>query len=73
MKTVFTYGGNNPYDAGFPALITLLQSDQKHGRFTLIYGMEITVNMQYAEACKKLGQAIMHHLACESLINYEGE
>ena len=72
MKTVFIYGGNNPYCATADAMIQLRQSDDKQGRFILTYGCEKTPGLNYLQACKKLGEAILHHLACESIVNNEG-
>ena len=73
MKTVFTYGGNNPYLPTKSGLIELRQSEDKNGRFILTYGCEVTPGLTYAAASKKLGEAIFHHLACESILNNAGE
>jgi len=64
MKTVFTFGGSNP--------IELKQSDNKQGRFILSYGYEVKRNLTYAQAAKALGEAMLHHLACEGQLNNEG-
>lgn len=34
--------------------------------FTVIYGLQVDERLTYGEAAAKLGQAIMHALACES-------
>lgn len=70
MKTVFTYGGPNPYKPDEPALIVLEQRANK--LFDLTYGVEVTPNMPYAQAAARLGGAIMHHLACESTLDNTG-
>lgn len=72
MKTVFTYGGNNPYCPTTEALIQLRQSEDRNGRFILTYGCEKTPGLTYARACKALGEAILHHLSCESIVNNQG-
>lgn len=68
MKTVFTYGGSNPYAPKLPALITLQQFEQDPERFTLTYGIMVTEHMTYTDAAHKLGEAILHHLAFESVL-----
>ena len=72
MKTVFTYGGNNPYCPTAEALIVLKQSDSKEALFNLTYGCEITPSLTYSMACRKLGEAMLHHLSCEGIVNNEG-
>ena len=72
MKTVFTYGGSNPYIPTKNGLIELRQSEDENGRFTLTYGCEVTPDLTYARACGELGAAILHHLSCESIVNNEG-
>jgi len=72
MKTVFTYGGNNPYCSTADAMIQLRQSEDNEGRFVLTYGCEKTPGLTYSEACRALGEAILHHLSCESIVNNEG-
>lgn len=73
MKTVFTYGGSNPWNKSASALIELKQSEAKHGRFTLIYGAEKAEGLTYSRAAKLLGEFMFHHLACESILNNDGE
>ena len=73
MKTVFTYGGNNPYCPTASAMIELRQSEDKNGRFELTYGCEKTMGLTYAGACKALGEAILHHLSCGSIVNNQGD
>lgn len=73
MKTVFTYGGPNTFRPVHDALIELRQSEDKHGRFILTYGCEVTPGLTYARACSALGQALLHHLSCESIVNNEGD
>lgn len=73
MKTVFTYGGPNPYLPTRAALIELRQSEDTNGRFILTYGCEVAPGLTYAQGAKKLGEAIFHHLACESILNNQGD
>lgn len=72
MFTAFEFGGNNPYNQDEKAMIVLKQSDD--GLFHVIYGHanNTKASLNYDEAAKSLGYAIMHHLAGESLINNEG-
>lgn len=53
-----------------PLSISITQGKGK--RFTVTYGQQIAAGLSYAEACAKLGQAIMHALACEGGIDNEG-
>ena len=73
MKTVFTYGGNNPYNPTAAAMIELRQSEDKNGLFILTYGCEVTPRLTYARACSAVGAAILHHLACDSIVNNQGK
>ena len=34
-------------------------------RFAVQYGKQLDVDLSYSEACRKLGGAFMHSLACE--------
>lgn len=38
-------------------------------RFRVVYGMQADDNLTYAQAAAKLGQAIMHSLACEGKLD----
>lgn len=50
--------------------ITLQQRADK--KFRVTYGMQVEDNLTYVQAAAKLGQAIMHALACDSLLDNEG-
>lgn len=63
MKTVFAHGGANPYGARKGALIELVQCGAH--KFAVHYGAQTDGALSYEGACKELGAAIMHHLACE--------
>ena len=74
MKTVFEFGGPNPYsELGPVSLIHLRQSDAEGRRFSLQYGIQIQQKLTYSLACKALGQALMHHLACEGKLDNNGD
>ncbi len=47
-------------------------SQDKRGYFHVRYGLQEDGLLRYSEACKKLGQAIMHALACEGKLNNDG-
>ena len=68
MKTVFEFGGSNPYLKTRNAMIELRQSEDNNGRFILTYGCEVKPGLNYAQAASELGECLMHHLACESII-----
>ena len=72
MKTVFTFGGSNPWNNKAQALIELKQSDSKQALFTLSYGAQVDSGLTYSRAAKLLGESIFHHLACESELNNDG-
>lgn len=74
MKTVFKFGGANPYKgAKAEALIQVDQSAGRGKRFTVTYGLQRKTMLSYADAARELGECIFHHLACESLLDNDGE
>lgn len=44
---------------------------RKNSSFAVQYGCQIDVRLTYSEACAKLGQALLHAAACDSLIDNE--
>lgn len=44
---------------------------QQRGKdnFAVRYGKEVHANLTYGEACDRLGQALMHQLSCEGLVD----
>lgn len=52
-------------DLAFP--ISLKQKGRDN--FTVTYGLEKTEGLNYADAARKLGQSIMHALACNSRLD----
>jgi hypothetical protein len=52
-------------DLAFPIALHQLGVD----RFEIRYGQQIDTGLSYAKACAKLGQAIMHALACDGRID----
>lgn len=57
--------------AGFP--ITLTQAEDRRKRFTVIYGKQRKGDLRYGEACKELGECIMHALACQGSLDNTGD
>jgi hypothetical protein len=53
-------------------LIKLEQRTNKQGLFRVTYGLQVTDELTYAQACAELGQCILHALACNSELNNEG-
>lgn len=37
--------------------------------FRVVYGRQIDDDLDYGQACTKLGQALLHYLSCESLVD----
>jgi hypothetical protein len=37
--------------------------------FVVVYGRQVDDNLSYAQACAKLGQALMHAAACNGLLD----
>lgn len=73
-RVVFTMGGPNPYDKDRPALITMYQRGEgRNAMFSVCYGQQLDNHLNYRRACDKLGEAIMHKLACEGIISNEGK
>lgn len=74
MKTIFTYGGKNPFDgAKVPDMITVEQSAARGKHFRVTYGLQQHDGLTYTEACKEIGQCILHHLCCEGIASNEGD
>lgn len=65
-NVVFAWGERSALSGGLP-LVTMTQ--QGPDRFTVRYGMEVRARLSYSSACTALGAAIMHALACDSLID----
>lgn len=47
--------------------ITLTQ--QGPNSFTVTYGKQTNSELSYARAARLLGEALMHHLACEGILD----
>lgn len=55
---------------GFDGGIRLYQHPtRKHRGFAVQYGHQLDEMLTYGEACVFLGQAILHHLSCEGLVD----
>lgn len=74
MKTVFQFGGRNPFKgAKSAALIQVDQSEAKCKLFTVTYGLQRKTMLTYADAARELGECIFHHLACDGMLDNDGE
>lgn len=51
--------------AGFDIVLSQRGKDN----FTVTYGRQVDRGLTYGQACGKLGQAIMHALACEGKLD----
>lgn len=55
---------------GFP--IRLYQhATRKHGSFSVQYGKQLWRGINYEDAAARLGEALMHDLSCQSLVDNE--
>lgn len=73
MKTVFTYGGTNPFaNAKTKHLIQADQSESGKKLFTVTYGLQVKSGLTYSQACTEIGAVILHHLCCEGIADNEG-
>ena len=73
MKTVFEFGGRNPFNgATVDSMITVQQSENENALFDVHYGLQVKRMLTYKQACYEIGQVILHHLSCESIVNNEG-
>jgi|GEM_PF-2885490 len=52
----------------FQSDLVTLQQARPEG-FAVRYGKEVHSELTYADACFRLGQALMHQLACEGLLD----
>jgi len=53
--------------------IIVSQYQNKSGLFCVAYGLQVDDNLTYSQACKSIGEALLHHLACEGIVNNDGE
>lgn len=66
-----TYAGPEPRHklcASFYGDFITLQQRGKDN-FLVRYGKQVDAGLSYAQACAKLGQALMHHMACEGQLD----
>lgn len=54
-------------------MIKLEQKETKRAPFRVTYGLQVDDGLTYAEACSKLGEALLHALACDGLCSNEGD
>jgi hypothetical protein len=72
MKTVFAFGGCNPYNETAEHLLMLEQHEDRKALFRVTYGAQVRDGLTYAKAAKEFGECMFHHFACESMLNNEG-
>lgn len=71
--TCFATGGKNVFKAAKSKEMIELQQNGID-RFTVVYGLQVKSNLNYSQAARELGAAIMHMQACEGhLDNRERE
>lgn len=49
--------------------IHLLQQSKR--RFAVVYGLEVREGLSYGEAAGRYGEALLHALCCEGLIDFD--
>lgn len=73
MRIIVEIGGANPFKgASTKALITLRQRQSGRRLFDVVYGLQVDSKLTYADACAKLGEAILHDLCCDGIASNEG-
>ena len=55
--------------SGFP--VRIYQNEKRNGSFAVQYGKQMDHHLSYSDACSKLGEALLHGLACEGLVDNE--
>lgn len=55
-------------DAAFTSGLVQLQQ-RGVDSFTVVYGLDVRRNLDYAQAARELGCGLMHQLACDSMID----
>jgi hypothetical protein len=75
MVTVFSTGGRNYLNKASSEQLICLKQDQatKAKLFTLTYGLQTKSRLSYAEACKALGEAILHYACNKGKASNEGD
>jgi len=70
FKTVFTWGAPA---FGQPQTVKVEQRQNKAALLRVTYGLQVKDGLTYAQAARELGECIFHALACDSILNNEGE
>lgn len=65
-NVVFAWGERSALSDGLP-LVTMTQ--QGPDSFTVRYGKQVNARLNYGRACAELGAAVLHALACDSIID----
>lgn len=66
MRTCIEMGGY-----GLP--IKLEQREDSKALFRVTYGLQVHDHLTYAEGMTEFGKCVFHALACEGLLNNEGD
>lgn len=53
--------------------VKLEQSDARGKLFRVTYGLQVKQYLTYAQACEELGACLLHQLACDGLIDNDGD
>lgn len=73
MITCFEHGGPNPFSgAKSRSLIQLDQDESGRKLFTVTYGLQRKSGLTYSQACRELGEVILHSLCCDGKASNEG-
>jgi len=73
MKTIFEWGGRNPFaGAKVPLLVTVEQSENWEHLFRVTYGLQRKPDLTYNQACAEIGSAILHALCCDGIASNQG-
>lgn len=57
--------------AGFELKIE--QREDRRGRFRITYGAQVRDDLSYVEAAHEYGECLFHALACDGVLNNEGD
>lgn len=67
-RTCFAFGGANPFPGAIAKQMIELQQTG-FDRFTVVYGLQVETDLNYADAAAELGECIMHLQACNSQLD----
>ena len=67
-QSLFFDGSNNMKTCFKLGSVSLLKRDNKEV-FLVVYGLQKSGDLDYAEACKELGQCLMHQLSADGKLD----